>query len=111
MHQGLSPHPPTKALVYLETENSVYLLPQRKNGMKTAQVNTKQQITCFYYKFPLYSKCNEKRNTPNIPFLETIILEDKGTIMANEVTILCNIRAILSKGTLPMEITVWQRNT
>lgn len=87
MHQRLSPHPPTKALVYLETENSVYLLPQRKNGMKTAQVNTKQQITCFYYKFPLYSKCNEKRNTPNIPFLETIILEDKGTITANEVTI------------------------
>lgn len=98
----------TKAVVCLETENRLYFLPKRKNGMKTAQVHTKQHTS--YYKFPLYPKCSEKRNTTNIPFLETLILETKRTITANEVTTLHNIYTILSKGTLPMETIIWQRN-
>lgn len=78
--------------------------------MKTAQHQTHNNLFLLQISTLLKNEVSNTTNTTNISFLETIILESKGIITINEVTIFCNIWAILSKGILPMEIIVWQRN-
>lgn len=85
-------------------------MPQGKNEMKTAQHQTHNNLFLLQISTLLKNEVSNTTNTTNISFLETIILESKGIITINEVTIFCNIWAILSKGILPMEIIVWQRN-
>lgn len=81
MHKQMQqvPHPSASPKQFINNTRMSFAQEKEWDENNTSQYKT--AFTCFYHKFLIYPKCNKERNATNIPFLETIILENKGTLL------------------------------